>query len=165
MVRKEFLLIVFVALLFNLAASAQVNNDRLTGQKFTGEITVNQDAHAVWEVLTDMQKISKVMGYDYKGKVKFAKPGDKAPLTIWSDTGTYLLSYAEPGKEIRFMWEPDNGNYLCQTRWRFTASGKTTKVMFEERYTESGTQSEEDIAAQVKGYNEALSRLKTICER
>jgi len=118
----------------------------------------------VWNVLTDMKKISEVLGYDYVGTTKMNKAGDKVQLTIWGDSGTYILIYSKAGSELRFMWEPENATYLCQTRWRLAASGKTTKVMFEDRYTESGPQSADDIAAQVKGYNEALARLKSTCE-
>ena len=157
--------VAFIFLLSHHTLMAQVMNKKLTGQSFTGEITVSAGSEAVWPVLTDMQKLSKAMGYEYKGApLKFSKPGDHAKLTIWGDSGAYVLIYSKPGEELRFMWEPDNASYICQQRWRLVPAGKGTKIIFEERYTESGAQSEADIAAQVKAYNEALVRLKTSCE-
>lgn len=154
----------FFAFFAGIDVSAQVVNRKLGAQNFSGEIVVNQSAEAVWKVLTDMQKISKIMGYDYKGALQFSKPGDRTELTVWGDAGAYVLIYIKPAAELRYMWEPENASYLCQARWRLTAEGKTTRVKFEDRYTESGPQSQDDIAAQVKGYNEALARLKAICE-
>lgn len=153
--------------LFMLCAAgfAQTTNKKLTGQSFVGEITVNATPQAVWAVLTDLQKLSGVMNFGYTGPAKtLAKPGDGVAMKVWGDTGTFILIHQKPASELRFVWEPDNATYICQQRWRLTPAGSTTKVSIEERYTESGPQSEADIAAQVKAYNEALARLKAKCE-
>jgi len=159
------ILLVVTALLVSAAGFAQTTNKKLTGQSFVGEITVNATPQAVWAVLTDMQKLSSVMNFGYTDPAKtLAKPGDGVAMKVWGDTGTFLLIYQKPASELRFVWEPDNATYICQQRWRLTPAGSATKVSIEERYTESGPQSEADIAAQVKAYNEALARLKAKCE-
>ncbi|NIW96816.1 MAG: hypothetical protein GWN13_00925 [Phycisphaerae bacterium] len=151
--------------MFHLETPAQVVNKKLTGQSFRAEITVAAATGDIWAILTDLHKISKVMGYDFQGTpVKFTRPGDNAKMTIWGDTGTYILIYHKPGSELQFMWEPDNATYICQQRWLISEAGKNTKVVFEERYTESGPQSEADIKAQVDAYNQALARFKAMCE-
>jgi hypothetical protein len=147
------------------AGFAQVANKKLTGQGFTGEITVNASPQAVWAVLTDLQKFSGVMGLEYKGAArKMEKVGDNAAVKYGGDPGTWILVYAKPGNELRYAWEPDNGTYLCQERWLLAPAGKGTKVSYEDRYTESGPQTAEAIAEQIKSYNQALARLKSVCE-
>jgi hypothetical protein len=144
---------------------AQVTNKKLTGQNFIGEVTVNATPQAVWAILTDLPKFSSVMGIEYKGAAKrLEKVGDSAPVKYGGDTGVWILVYAKPGSELRYSWEPDNGSYLCQERWILTPAGKGTKISYEDRYTESGPQTAEAIAEQVKSYNQALARLKTTCE-
>jgi len=134
-----FALAVFIC---HADASAQVVNKKLSGQSFTAEITVNCEASKVWGILTDLQKISEIMQYDYSGEQKFSDLGANEQLKIWGDTGTYIMTYNKPQTELRLTWDPDNATYLCQSRWHLTEAGKTTKVLFEERYTESGAQSE-----------------------
>ena len=54
---------------------------------------------------------------------------------------------------------------MCvRERWVLTPAGSGTKVSLDERYTESGPQTADDLAAQVKSFNEALARLKAMCE-
>jgi hypothetical protein len=144
---------------------AQVTNKKLTGQNFVGEVTINATPQVIWAVLTDLPKFSSVMGIEYKGAAKkLEKVGDNAPVKFGGDAGTWILVYAKPGSELRYSWEPDNGSYLCQERWILTPAGKATKVSYEDRYTESGPQTAEAIAEQIKSYNQALAKLKALCE-
>lgn len=162
---RRFTLMISALLSLCAANYAQTTNKKLTGQSFAGEITVNAAPQAVWAVLTDLPKLSSVMNFGYQGQAKaLAKPGDSVQLKVWGDTGTFILIYVKPSSELRFVWEPDNATYICQQRWRVTPAGSGAKVSIEERYTESGPQTDADIAAQVKAYNEALARLKAKCE-
>ena len=77
---------------------------------------------------------------------------------------TLVLIYAKPDTELRYTLDPENASYICQKRWLLTPAGNGTKVRIEDRYTESGSQSAESLAAQVKDWNEALSRLKKLSE-
>lgn len=146
-------------------AIAQIKNSKLSGQSFRGEIVINAAPAAVWATLTDVQKLSAAMGYEYKGAAKkMEKLGDHVSLKVFGDTGNFIVVHLKPGSELRYTWEPDNGTYLCQERWQLLPAGKGTKLVFEDRYTESGPQSAEDLAAQVKAYNEGLQKLKAACE-
>jgi uncharacterized protein YndB with AHSA1/START domain len=170
---KEFLMkrnhvFVFLASALILAPAnnfAQVANKKLTGQSFGGEITINASSQTVWAAITDVQKLSSALNFEYKGAAKkLEKVGDHVQMKVWGDAGTYILIYVKPGSELRFVWEPDNATYLCQERWTFAAAGQGTKLTYEERYTESGPQTAAQIAEQVKTYNQALARVKAICE-
>jgi hypothetical protein len=161
----KFLLLTPALLLVGANSFAQVANKKLTGQSFGGEIAVNATPQAVWAVITDVQKLSSALNFEYKGAPKkLERVGDHVQLKVWGDTGTYILIYAKPGSELRFVWEPDNATYICQERWTLTPAGKGTKLTYEERYTESGPQSAETIAEQVKSYNQALAKIKAMGE-
>lgn len=152
-------------LLLNANGFAQVTNKKLTGQSFGGTITINASPQAVWAVLTDVQKVGSALNFEYKGAPKkLEKVGDSVQMKVWGDAGTYILIYAKPGSELRYVWEPDNATYICQERWTLAPSGNGTKVTYEERYSESGPQTAEAIAEQVKSYNQALAKIKALCE-
>ncbi len=156
---------VLMLFIMNATSFAQVSNKKLTAQSFNGEITVNASPQAVWAALTDVQKLSKAMGFDYTGAAKkLEKVGDHAPVKVWGDNLTVVLIHARPASELRFTLDPENASYVCQERWSLSPAGRGTKLALEERYTESAPQSAEEIAAQVKGFNEALARLKAMCE-
>jgi hypothetical protein len=162
---RRFIVCALGLLLLSAQGFAQVVNKKLTGQSFGGAITVNASPQAVWAVLTDVQKVGSALGFEYKGAPqKLEKVGDNVALKVWGDTGTYILIYVKPGSELRYVWEPDNATYICQERWTLAPSGKATKVTYEERYSESGPQTAEAIAEQVKSYNQALAKVKAMCE-
>ena len=154
-----------VALIIASSLHAQVSNKKITGQSFTGSVVVNATPQAVWAALTDAQKLSQIVGLEYAGgPKKMEKVGDNIRVKSYGDDLTLAVVHSKPASELRFALDPDNGSYICQTRWTLAPAGNGTTVKLEERYTESGTQSEADIAAQVKNYNDALSRLKTKLE-
>lgn len=159
------LILFIVTILAGTGVFAQVNNTKLTGQSFKGEVIVDASPKVVWAVITDIQKLSDIENFEYQGTPKkLTKVGDSVPMEVFGDKGTFVLTYAEPNEELRYTWEPENASYLCQERWVLSPSGNGTKIIFEDRYTESGPQTEEDIAAQVKLYNEALTKLKAFTE-
>ncbi len=161
---KQILLAVFLFLNLVAAASAQVANKKLGAQSFAGEITIQASPQAVWAVLTDVSKLSRIMGFEYQGAAKLAKVGDSAQIKVWGDNCGLTLIYAKTAAELRFAIDPQNASYICQERWLLTPAGNGTKVALDERYTESGPQTADDLAAQVKSFNEALARVKAMCE-
>ncbi len=161
---KHTLLILFLLTALFSISSAQVTNKKLGAQSFAGEITISANPQAVWTVLTDVAKLSKAMGFEYSGATKLAKAGDHAQIKVWGDNCGLTLLYAKPATELRFALDPENASYICQERWLLVPADSGTKVSLDERYTESGPQTAADLAAQVKSFDEALARLKTICE-
>ncbi len=154
-------LLILVALVFSFHLGfAQTKNQPLTGQSFSGEITIPATPDRVWAVLTDAGHLTQIMGYEYVGGTKkFGEVGDEATVKVWGDAGNFVLIRANQSKELRFALDPENGSYICNCRWLLSKSGNGTKVWFGERYTESGPQTEEDLAAQVRDTNEQLARL------
>ncbi|MFQ5602509.1 MAG: SRPBCC family protein [bacterium] len=160
-------LVVGLLLFFSIqSAFAQAKNQPLSGQSFSGEITINATPDRVWEVLTDVAQLTEILGYEYMGGArKFADVGNRAAVKAWGDPGGFMLVRADQNKELRFNLDPENGSYICNCRWVLSKSGNGTRVWFEERYTESGPQSKEDLEAQVQDTNEKFKRLKMKAEK
>jgi uncharacterized protein YndB with AHSA1/START domain len=164
MLRSTVRVLLWVAMLGG-SAFAGVKNETLGAQRFKGEIVVSASPEDVWAVITDTRKVGEVLQYQYlSGATTFTSLGDHARFKVWGDEGTLFLVYATPGKELRVSWVPDNGSYLCQERWTLTREGDGTKITYESRYTESGAQSDEELARQVKGSEKMLKRLKKTVE-
>ena len=159
--------LIIVGILFYISSSvySQIINQSITGQGFSGEIIVDASPDQVWQVLTDVSQLAEICGYEYIGGAKtFAKPGDEAQVKVWGDVGGFMLVRTDNKSELRFNLDPENGSYICGCRWRLSKSGEGTKVWFEERYTESGPQTKEELDAQVKDFNESLEKLRQKAE-
>ncbi|RMF58838.1 MAG: SRPBCC domain-containing protein [Calditrichaeota bacterium] len=166
MSRLTNLIIILFILFFIHIGVAQTQNQPLTGQSFSGEITLQASPEEVWNVLTNVSQLTDIMGYEYVGGAKsFARVGSKAQVKVWGDNSGFMVVRADKNRELRFNLDPDNGSYICNCRWVLSKSGNGTKVQFVERYTESGPQTREDLAAQVRETNEQFKRLKVKVEK
>jgi hypothetical protein len=163
---RFFYLVIVVALIFALqSVYSQTENEPITGQSFSGEVTINASPDQVWAVLTDVGQLTEICGYEYVGGAKtFSNVGDEAQVRVWDEPGSFMLVRANNNKELRFNLDPEDGSYICNCRWILSKSGDGTKVWFEERYTESGPQTKEDLEAQVKDYNKSFKKLKMKAE-
>lgn len=147
-------------------AAAEVGNGPLNGQRFWGEITVEASPQTVWQALTDKDAFAQIFGFEYEGEKRtLMEVGDHFPGTYTGDKGMTILVYAKPYSEVRHAWEPENGSYICQSRWRLVPDGAATRVLFEERYTLSGIMSPGMLAQEVAHYTETMDRLKAHCEK
>lgn len=146
---RSISLLIVLAVVFSLQSGfAQIKNQPLTGQSFSGEITINATPGLVWEILTDAGQLTEIMGYTYLGGTKkFGKVGDEAQVKVWGDVSSFVLIRSDQTKQLRFNLDPENGSYICNCRWVLSKSGNGTKVWFEERYTESAPQTKEDLEA------------------
>ncbi|MHA2284165.1 MAG: hypothetical protein ACXAC5_25280 [Promethearchaeota archaeon] len=164
---RYFSLLIFLALIFCIQSGfAQVKNENISGQSFSGEITISASPDRVWHFLTDVKQFTDIMGYEYTGGTKkFDKIGDYAQVKVWGENGNLMLVHANPNKELRFNLDPANGTYICNCRWILTELGKGTNLMFVERYTESGPQTKEDLEAQVKEHSDMMKKLKMKVEK
>ncbi len=134
---------ILLGVLFSLAtigtAYSAVENSPIGGQVFKGQVEINASADKVWALLTDLKTFTPAIGFEFlSGKQKVDAVGDTARIKVWSDNTTYLLTYIDPNKELRFALEPDNASYICQKRWLLDSNGKKTILKLIDIYTESG---------------------------
>jgi hypothetical protein len=150
-----------------IAAFGQFGNKKVSGQEFTGSIEIAKDPKAIWAVLTDGIKQAQALGFEQRGgSKKLEKIGDSSQVFIkaFNDAGTFTVTYVKPMTELRLMFEPENGTYVCSDRWLLEPAGKGTKLTHRQLYTESGPQTAAEIQSQIKTLNEALAKLKSTIE-
>jgi carbon monoxide dehydrogenase subunit G len=166
MLLKALLIVVGVLIFAFQSSRAQVINQSITGQDFSGEVTIDASPDQIWQVMTDVTQLAEICGYEYIGGAKtFEKAGDEAQVKVWDDVGSFMLVRMSDKSELRFNLDPENGSYICGCRWRLSKSGDGTKVWFEERYTESGPQTKDELDAQVSDFKESLNKLKEKAEK
>lgn len=158
--------IIIFAILFlgclHMNPQVQVENTSITGQRFSGSVTIDAEKESVWNVLTDADQLFEFMNYTYlSGTKRFSAPGDVTRLEDWGDHGTLVLMHVEANQELRMGFEPDNATYFCTQRWRLAEEGSQTIVQFDLKYTESGTQTEEAVQEQVQFYEDVLTQIKS----
>ena len=149
-----------------ICSCAQVSHEQISAQKFLGEIEINASQEVIWNVITDSKKVAEVLGYEFLGTaiVKLEKIGHHSSMKVWEDKGQLIVIYVKEGKELRFAWTPDNASYICEERWLLKSTENGTMVTYSVTYTDSGSQSAEDIKAQVNNHTKNLGKLKSMCE-
>ena len=166
MFRFTKLIFGFIFIFATQSIFSQTINKPINGQSFSGEITINAAPAQVWRVLTNGDQLTELLGYTYiSGAKTFANIGDKAQVKVWDDACGLIVVRSDQNKELRFNLDPENGSYICNCRWTLSKSGKGTKLLYEERYTESDSQTAEAIASQVKDANARLKKLKILAEK
>ncbi len=150
-----------LCMLVSIIGYSQITNKTIGAQEFSGEILIEADKNATWQVLTNVMEFCDIMGYKYlDGDRSFDRVGAMSRVEDWGETGNLILTKMITAKELRIGWEPENGSYFCSERWILTTEGNNTRVSFVLRYSESGKQSAESIREQIAHYNLVLAKLK-----
>ena len=160
---------IIFGILFSLTALSfsysAVENTQISGQEFKGQIEINAPPEKVWSVLTNLKTFMDAIGFEFlSGKTNVNTVGDTARIKVWSDKTTYLLTYVDVNKELRFALEPDNASYICQKRWILEPSGNKTILTLVDIYTESSKQSQESLNQQSADWEKKLSKIKALAE-
>lgn len=164
MIRSIIFGILFSLTAFSFSYSA-VENTQIGGQVFKGQIEINASPDKVWGVLTNLKTFTDAIGFEFlSGKTNVNAVGDTARIKVWSDNTTYLLTYIDVNKELRFSLEPDNASYICQKIWILEPSGDKTILTLIDIYTESSKQSQESLNQQSADWEKKLSKIKALAE-
>jgi hypothetical protein len=158
-----------------LSGSAQtVSSKMVFGQAYiSSDYTINARPDSIILRLGNSDTMSKIMGYAFcSGARRLFRIGDAAVMVHqWGtygvqDTVVIITSYLAP-TEMCFTFEPRNGKYIYQDRWRILPSaGNKTKIDFMERYIDSeGLQSSGKTSERTRVIQEGLVKLKAIVER
>ncbi|MGH7885387.1 MAG: SRPBCC family protein [Thermodesulfobacteriota bacterium] len=159
---------IIFGILFSLTAfsySYSVEHNPIGGQVFKGQVEINASPAKVWALLTDLKTFTNAIGFEFlSGKTNVSAVGDTARIKVWSDKTTYLLTYLEANKELRFSIEPDNASYICQNRWILETKGNKTILKLLDIYTESAKQSQQNLDEQSTEWDNKLAKLKALAE-
>lgn len=170
--KSSILIILFLMIALSPRTTAQSSKNQMVGQFLKSKIKINSTAQTIWNVLTDIHKLLKVRSFEYTGSKKiFKKIGDNAEILFQNNLGVLTLTLIHPFSELRFVWDSDDAFSLCHQRWVIKPSDKETLVILEERLVEfiefdknSTPENSENILNHKKLFNQALPRLKSICE-
>ncbi len=152
---------VAVVLLAATSAFADSTHQPISAQSFQGETIVRAAPEQVWSVLTDARELTQLLGFDYhEGARTFDHVGAAARVTVWGEDGNFVLVRAKDRRELRFSLDPAGGSYICACTWALEPVDGGTRVRFTERYTESGAQTAEALAAQKREIGERMETLR-----
>jgi len=163
--------IVALTLVLGCQAGSSVTQDIPTKKSSFIAVSVKIDIKAtpdkVWDKLTSAEGIRSILNYafdDVKGAT-LAKVGDHAAGTLEGDHGMLIVSYAKPAEEIRMIWEPDKGHYVCSARIQLTAGSGGTVFQVTDSYSDDQANVDETSDHVRKEYKASLPAFKLLAEK
>jgi uncharacterized protein YndB with AHSA1/START domain len=136
-----------------------------------GSIEVGAPAARVWAALTDADKVRSWCPLWRKA------PAVARPLTTlgasiafedeYGNTGKSVVIFVDPAHELRVAHVPDNGSYLCQTKFVLSGKGSATVIRATEQYSDAlDVPTDRDTAVSTRNeIAQYLNDLKAISEK
>lgn len=120
----------------------------------TNERTIHASPEKVWGLLVSPAGFGTLSGCVPKATAtRLDRVGSFLTATMQQDQGTILSTRVIPGIELRTIWDPEDGTYVCQQRVRVMTAPGGTKIHVTERY------SDEQAATVDKTAEEAVTEL------
>ena len=123
-----------------LANAATATPARVTTMRLTAETDVAAPPQAVWGWITNGKNLvtwCPVWKSGANAKVRITKIGDVLDFSDeWGNGGRSIVTYVNKNKELRVAHEPDNGSYMCQSKFLIAADASGAHVTWIEQYTE-----------------------------
>jgi len=127
----------------------------------SGSVTISSRPEAVWSILSDVSIICNVMDFRFLHGIKrFKRPGDAAVMIAGSDTGRIIMTHMKPLREIRYIFAPEDGSYVCQQEWKLVPRSDTTQVLYQVQYSEFVNVGTAGVQPAAKARFRHLERLK-----
>ena len=143
---------------------------KLALMTFQGGIEIKAAPSSVWAALTEPDKVQQWCPYWKTGKI--TQPLSMVGQTVtytdnWGSVGKSVVIFANKNTELRLANVPDDGSYVCQTRYILQAKGPNTLVTVTEQYSDKlDVPTDRDTAVQVKQEIEKyLPILKMVAEK
>lgn len=135
-----------------------------------GSTQIDATPSVVWTALTDADMAQQWCPYwkDAEATHALTKVGQTISYTDnWGNTGKSVVIYAKPNQELRVAHVPDDGSYVCQTKFVLQPNGENTAVTVTEQYSDNlDVPTDRDTAAQVKKEIESyIASLKAVAEK
>jgi hypothetical protein len=131
---------VVAAALLAIALASPAPAARVQAMRLTAEADVVASPDAVWDWIANGKNLvtwCPVWKSEENAKVEISKVGDVLDFTDeWGNGGRSVVTYLEKGKELRVAHEPDNGSYVCQSKFTLAPTSTGTHVTWVEQYTD-----------------------------
>ena len=169
MIRLVFVSLLFAALTAVSASASEYV--QIPVVRLEAEAVVDAPAEEVWASVTTGRSLVTWCPYwkaEGNAGIVLTKVGDILDFTdSWGNGGQSVVTYIEPGKEIRIAHEPTDGSYLCQARIVLSPSGTGTQVLYVEQYTDGSAPEDRDATAEKMGaeMDATLAKLKALVEK
>ena len=141
--------VALVATALLLATAAAAAPARVTTMRLVAETDVAAAPDAVWGWITNGKNLvtwCPVWKSGENAKVHITKIDKKGNMMAfgdvldfsdeWGNGGRSIVTYVNKDKELRVAHEPDNGSYMCQSKFLIAASATGAHVTWMEQYTE-----------------------------
>jgi uncharacterized protein YndB with AHSA1/START domain len=129
-----------LAAVLTASASAEVREGTIVRLDATAEI--GAPPADVWRVMTTGKNLvtwCPMWKSSTNEHVVITKVGDVLDFTDeWGNGGRSVVTYCDPGKELRIAHEPSDGSYVCQARLVLASAPAGTVVTYVEQYTDDG---------------------------
>jgi uncharacterized protein YndB with AHSA1/START domain len=168
--------VLLVLLLGVIVAATSFAADNVTVSKMAlvtvdGSIDIAAPPAKVWAALTDADKVQSwcpIWTQPPAGGKSLATLGNTVMFKDeYGNTGKSVVLYVDPMKELRFAHVPDNGSYVCETKFILEGKGNATTVKVKEQYSDDmAVPVDRDTALKTKnGIAKSLADLKMLAEK
>jgi len=136
-----------------------------------GSVDIAAPVAKVWATLTDADKVQSWCPMwsspPAGGKSLTAVGNSVAFKDDWGNSGTSVVVFVNPMKELRIAHVPENGSYMCQVKFMLENSGAGTSVKVVEQYSDDmNVPTDKDTALQMKNeIAKYMSDLKAMAEK
>jgi hypothetical protein len=167
---RELIILISVCSIISTAHSQNVAVSKLALMTFEGKMEVKASPAQVWAALTDADKAPS--WYPYWKTNKPAQALTSIGQTMiyidgWNNKGKSVVIYIDKGKELRLAHMPDDGSYVCQSKFIIEPKGIATMVTIIEQYSDNlDVPLDKDTAAKVdQEMTQYMAALKTLAEK
>jgi hypothetical protein len=148
---------------------ARAEEKRITLVRLESHVEIAAGSPQVWAHLTrgaDLATCWPVWSAPENAGRVLAAPGDRLAFTDeWGNGGLSIVTFVAEGKELRIADEPDDGSYICQTRFLLEAAGANRTILtWVESYSdESPAEDQAATAAKVRaGMEKTLAEFASL---
>jgi len=145
--------------------SSAAEPEVINAVRITVEADIPAPPAAVWKQLTVGKNLvtwCPLWSAEGNASVDLTQVGDVLDFTdSYGNGGVSVVTYIDPGKEIRVAHEPTDGSYMCESTLRIAPTEKGTHVAYVEIYTDESPATDRTATAEKsqKEMNDTLEAL------
>jgi uncharacterized protein YndB with AHSA1/START domain len=135
-----------------IAGSAAGEMSEISTVRLSAEIQTDASPDVVWKALTTGSSLVTWCPYwtsPANGEAQLDAVGDVLVFTDeWGNGGQSVVTFLDPGRELRVAHEPTDGSYMCQAKLMLTPGEHGTAITYIEQYTDESSAEDREATAQ-----------------